>query len=48
MSLRLRWGCAVVGLLLILLSCLALTYAFGSTEHITEQAPLAPTLFAPP
>jgi len=38
----------VLGLVIILCSLVALAYAFWPLEALREQAPLAPTLFAPP
>ena len=48
MSARARLALAIVGLLIICLSCVALAYAVRPLEHTSEQAPVAPTLFAPP
>ncbi len=38
----------VLGLLIMLCALAALAYAFWPLEALREQAPLAPTLFAPP
>ncbi len=45
---RARLALAVVGLIIVCLSCVALAYAVRPLEHVSEQAPVAPTLFAPP
>ena len=39
---------AVVGLAILILSVVALAYAFWPSGGLTEQAPLAPTLFVSP
>ncbi len=39
---------AVVGLAIVMLSLAALAYAFWPTSGLTQQAPLAPTLFVSP
>ena len=38
----------VLGVTIILCSLAALAYAFGPVQGLSEQVPLAPTLFAPP
>lgn len=43
-----RWLVIVLGIVIILCSLAALAYAFWPLELLREQAPLAPTLFAPP
>ena len=43
-----RWVIIVLGVVIILCSLAALAYAFWPLEMLREQAPLAPTLFAPP
>lgn len=48
MSTRARVALAVIGLLFICISCVALVYAVRPLEHVSEQSPLAPTLFSPP
>jgi hypothetical protein len=48
MSPRARVALAVIGLLFICISCVALVYAVRPLEHVSEQSPVAPTLFAPP
>ncbi|MEK7324814.1 MAG: hypothetical protein AAB217_06105 [Chloroflexota bacterium] len=48
MSTRARVALAVIGLLFICISCAALVYAVRPLERVSEQAPVAPTLFSPP
>ena len=48
MSPRVRVALALLGLLVICVSLAILAYAFGTSDHITEQVPVAPTLFVPP
>ena len=48
MQLRLRIVLIIIGLLVIVLSVLALVYAFTPIETQQVQATLAPTLFIPP
>ena len=38
----------VLGLIMVVCSLAALAYAFWPVEALQEQAPLVPTLFAPP
>jgi hypothetical protein len=38
----------VLGVILVACSLAALAYAFWPVEMLQEQAPLVPTLFAPP
>jgi hypothetical protein len=45
---RTRVLLAVLGVMLILLSLLALSYAFGGTERVREQEVPEPTWFVPP
>jgi Na+-transporting methylmalonyl-CoA/oxaloacetate decarboxylase gamma subunit len=39
---------AVLGAVIVLLSLVALAYAFWPAGSLTQQAPLAPTLFVSP
>ncbi len=48
MSVQWRTALLILGLLVILFSLAALAYAFWPVAALREQAPLAPTLFAPP
>ncbi len=45
---RLRALLVLVGLLIVLCSLVALAYAFWPVDNLSEQVPLAPTLFSPP
>jgi hypothetical protein len=38
----------VLGVIMVVCSLAALAYAFWPVEALQEQAPLVPTLFAPP
>jgi hypothetical protein len=48
MSLRARLILAGLGLLIACCSLAMLGYALASVDHVTEQVPIAPTLFVPP
>jgi hypothetical protein len=48
MSPRLRIVLAVVGVIIILCSLVTLAFAFGPIQHLSDQATVAPTMFAPP
>jgi len=39
---------ALIGLALVLVSLAALSFAWGTTDILSDQAPLAPTLFTLP
>ncbi len=45
---NLRLLLIVLGLMILLCSLAALAYAYWPVEVLREQAPLSPTLFAPP
>ena len=47
-SQRWRVTLAIVGLILVFASVVALAYAFWPIESVREQTPIEPTLFAPP
>lgn len=48
MSRRVRVVLAIAGLVIVLCSLVTLGFAFGPIQHLSDQATVAPTMFAPP
>jgi len=48
MNRNLRLAIFVIGLVVVLCSLAALAYAYWPVETLSEQVPIAPTLFSPP
>lgn len=45
---RQKWGLALLGLALVVLSIALLAYAFWPLPDAMDAVPVSPTLFAPP